>query len=146
MPAATASETTPAAPADRSRILRTTAWIVGGLALGALAFGTYEVFQVASTRDAFNNHMGTVGGVYGKDCGTGSLTPECKPLKDAYDQAVTLSIVGFATAGALAAGASALFLLSARGHGASAESTGSTQAFGCVPDVWGRGLTCSLRF
>ena len=74
-------------------------------------FGTVEAFQVASARDAFNDHMGTVGGVYGKDCGTGSLSAACKPLKDDYDRAVTLSVVGFAAAGALAAGASVLFVL-----------------------------------
>ena len=116
------------------------------MAAGALLFGTIEAFQVASARDAFNNHMGTVGGVYGKDCGTGSLSAACKPLKDDYDRAVTLSIVGFATAGALAAGASVLFVLSSPNHGLRAERTASARALACVPDPAARGVACSLRF
>ena len=105
-----------------------------------------EAFQVASTRDAFNNHMGTVGGIYGKDCGAGDVSATCKPLKDDYDRAVTLSIVGFAAAGALAAGASVLFLLSSPNHSLSAEPAAPARALACVPDPSARGVACSLRF
>lgn len=136
---ATASE-----PTDRRRTLRTAAWVTGGVAAAALLFGTVELFQVASARDAFNDHMGTVGGVYGKDCGTGSLSAECKPLKDDYNRAVTRSVVGFAAAGALAAGASVLFVLSNRG--ASEERAASTRALACVPNPAARSVACSLRF
>jgi len=137
-------EATPSEPSDPRRTMRTAAWVTGGAAAVALVFGTVELFKVASAKDAFNNHMGTVGGVYGKDCGTGSLSAECKPLKDDYDRAVTLSVVGFATAGALAAGASVLYLLSNRD--ASAERSASSRALACVPDPAGRGVACSLRF
>lgn len=148
-PTAAATATVEAAPADPEsprRRMRTAAWIAGGAAVGALLLGTVEAFQVASARDAFNNHMGTVGGVYGKDCGTGSLSPACKPLKDDYDRAVTLSVVGFATAGALAAGASVLWVLSSPNHSLRAEPTASARALTCVPDPSGRGVACSLRF
>jgi len=131
------------APASNTGVLRVSALIAGGVAVAALAFGTLEVFSAASAQDAFNNHMGMVGGAYGKDCGTGSLSEACKPLKDDYDRAITFSIVGFAAAGALAAGASVLFLLSRNG---TAEPAGAAQAFGCVPDVVSRGVSCSLRF
>jgi hypothetical protein len=139
-------EATPAPSGNPRRGLRLAAWITGGAALGALVFGTIETFVAASARNDFNNHMGTVNGVYGRDCGTGNLSPECKPLKDAYDQAVTLSIVGFAAAGALAAGASVMFVLSSPNRSVTAESTGSAHALACVPDLWTRGLSCSLRF
>jgi hypothetical protein len=137
-------EATPSEPADARRTMRTAAWVTGGAAAAALVFGTVELFKVASAKDAFNNHMGTVGGIYGKDCGTGSLSAECRPLKDDYDRAVTLSVVGFAAAGALAAGASVLYVLSNRD--ASAERAASTRALACVPDPARRGVACSLRF
>jgi hypothetical protein len=143
---ATTIEATASEPGDPRRTMRTAAWVTGGAAVAALVFGTVELFQVASARDAFNDHMGTVGGVYGKDCGTGSLSAECKPLKDDYDHAVTLSVVGFAAAGALAAGASVLYLLSSPERGVSSERAESARALACVPDPAGRGVACSLRF
>ena len=65
----------------------------GAVAVGALAFGTIEAFLSVSARNTFNDHMGTVGGVYGKDCGTGSLSAACKPLKQDYDRPGGLQIV-----------------------------------------------------
>jgi hypothetical protein len=134
----------PAEPSDKRRTMRTAAWVTGGAALGALVLGTIEAFQMTSARDAFNDHMGTVGGVYGKDCGTSSLSAACKPLKDDYERARTLTVVGFAAAGALAAGASVLFVLSSD-RGAATEATASARALACVPDPLARGVACSLR-
>jgi PEGA domain-containing protein len=141
-------EATPADPESRRRTMRTAAWVTGGAAVGALLFGTIEAFKVGSARDAFNNHMGTIGGISGKDCGTGFLeqSPACKPLKDDYDRAHTLTIVGFAAAGALAAGASVLYLLSSPNRGLGAEPATGARALACVPDPSGRGVACSLRF
>lgn len=125
---------------------RIAAWATGGGALAALALGTVEAFNAASKRDAFNDHTTVVGGVSVVDCTTVSLAVECKPLKDAYDRALTLSIVSFAAAGALAAASSVLFVLSSSGHVSAAEHAGVTPAFACVPDLGVRGLGCSLRF
>jgi hypothetical protein len=139
---------TPSPPADRRQTLRTGAWIAGGAALGAFLFGTVEAFQAASAQDAFNNHMGMVGAVYGKDCGTGAgyLTAACKPLKEDYDRAVTRSVVGFVAAGALAAGGAVLYVLSSPTHSLWAEPAAPARALACVPDPSSRGLACSLRF
>jgi hypothetical protein len=111
-------------------------------------FGTIEAFQASSAQDAFNNHMGTVGGIYGKDCGTGTgyLTAACKPLKDDYDHAVTLSVVGFVSAGVLAAGATVLYVLSSPNHSLWAEPAAPSRALACVPEPGARGVACSLRF
>ncbi len=75
-----------------------------------------EAFNAAGKSDAFNAHTGVIDGVMFHDCGTANLSPACKGLKDDYDQALTLSIVGFAAAGALAATSSVLFLLSPSGE------------------------------
>ena len=109
-------------------------------------FGTVEAFSAASKRDAFNDHTSMVGGATYHDCGTANLSPACKPLKDDYDHALTLSIVGFVAAGALAATSSVLFVLSPAGHGAAGERDVGARAFACVPDPVSRGVGCSLRF
>ena len=136
----------PPASTGQSDPLRIAAWVTGGGALAALALGTAEAFNAASKRDAFNDHTSVVGGMARPDCTTVSLAPQCKPLKDAYDSALTLSIVGFVAAGALTAASSLLFVLSSSGHVGAAEHAGGTTAFACVPDLAGHGLDCSLRF
>jgi hypothetical protein len=136
----------PPAPAGRINHRRLAAWITGGAALGAAVLGTIEAFDAASKRDAFNDHTSVVGGVMIHDCGTNSVSPECQPLKDSYDRALTFSIVGFAAAAALAATSSVLFVLSSPGHGGGTERVGVARTFGCVPDPVGRGLGCTLRF
>ena len=125
---------------------RIAAWATGSGALLALVLGTGEAFNAASKRDDFNNHTSLVGGMERPDCTTVSLAPQCKPLKDAYDHALTVSVVGFVAAGALAAASSVLFILSSSGHVSNAERVGVAPAFACVPDLGVRGLGCSLRF
>ena len=124
---------------------RIAAWITGGAAFGALVIGTVEAFSAAGKSDAFNAHTSIIGGTPYHDCGTANLSPACKSLKEDYDQTLTLSIVGFVAAGALAATSSVLFLLSSPGH-AGAERDGVARALVCVPDPVARGLGCSLRF
>ena len=143
--------TTDAPPAQTgtSDPKRIAAWATGSGALLALAVGTIEAFNAASKRDDFNNHTSMVGGMALPDCTTVSLSPQCKPLKDAYDRALTLSVVSFVTAGALAAASSVLFVLSSSGHVSNAERAGAAPvapALACVPDLGVRGLGCSLRF
>lgn len=133
-----------AAPPEH-RKARIAAWATGGAAAGALVFGTVEAFNAASKRDTFNDHTTVIGGTAYHDCGTAALSPACKSLKDSYDGALTLTIVGFVAAGALAATSSVLFVISS-GHGGSAEHDGAAHALACVPDPVGRGFGCSLRF
>jgi len=139
-------EPTPSEPASHTDNRRIAAWITAGVAAGALVFGTVEAFNAASKRDAFNDHTSIYGGVAVQDCGTSNLSAACRPLKDAYDQAITLSVVGFVAAGALAATSSVLFVLSSTGHAGTPEESGSTRALTCVPDVRTLGFGCALRF
>jgi hypothetical protein len=136
----------PALPGETARKERLAAWITGGAAVAALALGTAEAFNAASKRDAFNGHTSVQGGVTVEDCGTAALNAACKPLKDSYDTALTLSIVGFVSAAALAATSTVLFKLSASGHGGNPESSGVARTFACVPEPGVRGLGCALRF
>jgi tetratricopeptide (TPR) repeat protein len=138
--------TAPPPAGEAARNERTAAWITGGAALGALVLGTVEAFNAASKRDAFNSHTAVQGGVVVQDCGTASLDAACKPLKDSYDTALTLSVVGFVSAAALGAASAVLFKLSSLGHGGTPESSGVARAFACVPDPGVRGLGCALRF
>ncbi len=145
-PDASAGRDTPAAPTDVAGTERLAAWITGGVAVGALIFGTAEALNAASKRDDFNNHTGTMGGVTYQDCGTAKLSAACKPLKDSYDSARTLSIVGFAATGALAITSAVLFVLSSPDHQRGAERAGAGRTFACIPDVGVRGVGCALRF
>jgi hypothetical protein len=83
-----------------------------------------------------------VNGTAYPDCGTADLSAPCQSLKNDYDRALTVSIIGFAAAGALAATSATLFVLSRGG----AEGGGGAHALACVPDPVARGLGCSLRF
>jgi len=145
-PAVTLATSQPSPEAGESDPRRTAAWITGGGALVALTLGTIEALNAVSKRDDFNNHTSVVGGMTLPDCTTVSLAPQCKPLKDAYDRALTLSVVGFVTAGALAAASSVLFVLSSSGHVSNPERAGAAPRVACVPDLGVRGLGCSLRF
>jgi hypothetical protein len=138
--------TAPPTPGHTAEGERIAAWITGGAALGALVLGTAEAFNAASKRNAFNSHTAVEGGVAVEDCGTAALNAACKPLKDSYDQALALSIVGFVSAGALAITSTVLFKLSSSGHGGNPESSGIAGAFACVPEPGIRGLGCALRF
>jgi tetratricopeptide (TPR) repeat protein len=138
--------TAPPPAGQAARRQRIAAWITGGAALGALALGTAEAFNAASKRDAFNGHTAVQGGVTVEDCGTAALNAACKPLKDSYDAALTVSIVGFVSAAALAATSTVLFKLSSSGHGGNSEGSGVAGAFACLPEPGVRGLGCALRF
>jgi hypothetical protein len=132
------------APGGEPKKKRLAAWITGGAALGAAVFGTIEALVAASKSDAFNDHTSVMGGVTYHDCGTADLSAPCAALKGERDRAMTLSIVGFVAAGALAATSSVLFVLSRSGSGG--ERDGAPRAFACVPDPVARGLGCALRF
>jgi tetratricopeptide (TPR) repeat protein len=139
--------TAPPTAGHASQGERIAAWITGGAALGALVLGTAEAFNAASKRDAFNSHTAVQGGVVVEDCGSAALNGACKPLKDSYDQALTLSVVGFVSAAALAITSTVLFKLSSSGHGGNPESSGvAAGTFACIPEPGVRGFGCALRF
>src|SRR4029079_3642311 len=100
-------------PAQPGKNVRLAAWITGGAAAAALVFGTVEAISAGSKRGPFNDHPAVMGGVTYHDCGTADLSPACKSLKSDYDQALTLTIVGFAAAGALAGASGETVLASA---------------------------------
>jgi hypothetical protein len=131
----------PATPdgADRSNPLRPWAWVAAGGAVGGLAFGGIEAFAASRKLDEFNHHTGLVDGLFARDCGTAALNMDCKSLKQSYDRALLLSIVGFAAGGALAATSIALFW-------ASAPEPRQTTALRCVPSAMTPGVACGWRF
>jgi len=124
---------------DRSNRLRPWAWVAAAGAVGGLAFGGFEAFAASRKLDDFNRHTGLVEGVLTRDCGTAALTMDCKSLKQSYDRALVLSIVGFAAGGALAATSTALFW-------ASAPEPPQTTALRCVPSAMTPGISCGWRF
>ena len=133
------------APPSAGSVTRTLAWVAAGGALAGVAVGTAEALVASSKRDAFNSHTGNVNGTVTMDCATAALTTPCRALKDERDRALTLSIVGFAVAGALAVAAVTLFALSTPDR-ASAGPHAVGAAYACMPDPAQRGLTCALRF
>jgi hypothetical protein len=143
--ALTLTATAPA-PGGEHNNLRVAAWATGGAALGAMVVGTVEAFSAGNKRDAFNDHTSMAGAATYHDCGTSNLSAPCKALKDDYDHALTLSIVGFVAAGVLAATSSVLFVFSSAGHGAAGERDAGARALTCVPDPVSHGVGCSLRF
>ena len=148
-PSVTLTTAPPAAQTSETDPRRIAAWATGSGALLALTVGTVEAFNAASKRDDFNDHTSIVGGMARPDCTTVSLSSQCKPLKDDYDRALTLSVVSFVTGGALAVASSILFVLSSSGHVSNAERAGvapATPTLACVPDLGVRGFGCRLRF
>ncbi|MBC8132526.1 MAG: hypothetical protein H7X95_06060 [Deltaproteobacteria bacterium] len=74
------------------------------------------------------------------DCWTAAVTPACKPIQDAHNQAVKLAIIGYALGGALAAGSIVLFVLS------SENERSQQSAAACLPDPFNAGIACRFRF
>jgi tetratricopeptide (TPR) repeat protein len=141
--AVTLTTTPPSASGGEHKSLRLAAWISAGAAVGALVFGGVEALAAAGKSYDFNNHTSVANGVTYRDCGTKDLNPAFTSLKADYDQAFTLSLVGFIAAGALVATSSVLFVMSS---GGAAERGGAMRTLACVPDPVGRGLGCTLRF
>ena len=142
----------PAGQTSETDPRRIAAWATGSGALLALAVGTIEAFNAASKRDDFNNHTSLVsGGMALPDCTTVSLSAQCKPLKDDYDHALTLSVVSFVTAGGAGGcvfGLVCPLLVRSWPVTRKPRRRRSRRAIPWprVPDLGVRGLGCSLRF
>jgi len=134
----------PAEPASGSGWRSAPKWISWGLGAVALGVGAYEYTQ-------YRNHLGDFDGDCAFDPNTGapySLNPKvrsdgsCEGLANDYRSARTLTIVGFAGAGALAITGLVFFIVEPR------SGDGRT-AFSCMPDVGSQNrlsVGCSLRF
>jgi len=131
------------APESRSSIPRQLAWATGVGAVSALTLGVVETISRSSKRDAFNNYAlpnaADPGHPIPYYCSESQLPPQCTGLKNDFDRATTLMVVGYATAGALAMGSTVLFLLSSENGDTRSAST-------CVPNFGGPGLACRLVF
>jgi hypothetical protein len=127
---------------------RPLAWTLGSVGLAAGAFGVFETVAMVGKKNDFNNH--TVASPTPQDpnrrvvdCTTSALTDECSRLRDAYSQARTLAIVGYAAGGALVATSAVLLAVSSSRERPSGNGMASVT---CVPTVGVAGASCALRF
>jgi hypothetical protein len=140
----------PAAGGGDHSSLRPVAMGVGIGAGVALLFGAIEGIVAIKKRNEFNDHLGPDPNnpfdpnAQITDCNTTAPTRACKSIQDSWSRARTLSIVGFAAAGVLGAGAAVLWVTSSPRE--QAKTAGSTSALACAPDLGSRGLACRLQF
>jgi hypothetical protein len=134
-----------------STVQRKLAWASAAVAAAGLAFGVVETFATQSKLDAFNQHSVPSPTPQDQnhrtlDCTTSHLTTECAGLRDDYDRAKLLTIVGYASAGVFAATSVALFVLSSPAHGGGERQVTTTTMAACVPSLTSAGISCALRF
>ena len=139
---------TPAQEPDHAPLLRPLAWTAGGVAAASLVFAIVETVTSGHRIDDFNNHTGPAPLAddpthRAPDCQTAQLSDECRSLRDDWQRARTLAIVGYVGAGVFAGAAATLFVLSHRP--APPESPPAT-GLACAPALPSPGLTCALRF
>lgn len=112
--------------------LRIAALVAAGLSVGGLAVGVLEHLKWQDRVSSFNKNL---------DCdqSAGHGSPACQSLYDDGRSARTLAFVGYGAAGAFAATAVVLYLVSP-------DSSPDSQKVACgiAPGTWG--LTCNGRF
>jgi hypothetical protein len=123
----------PRPPSPWPRVARTARWITLGTSLLALAGGltatSVEAGHVARWDDASCLADGL------------SRAENCGAELSAADEAHTLAVVGYVTAGALAAGTVALWVIAGRGPVTRERSRAM-----CLPSMQGVGVTCGAAF
>jgi len=129
-----------------SSALRPVAWVAGGVGVAGLAFGVIETLVMTDKQNAFNNHTApsptpTDPNRRLPDCTTANLTTDCSQLRDSYQSARTLAIIGYVAGAALTATSAVLFVLS---RPSPETRVGLTAA--CVPTLDTPGVSCLLRF
>jgi hypothetical protein len=122
---------------------RPLAWAGTAAASAAAAFAIYETVTWRSKIHEFENHLSPVTGPMPrfKDCGVDESQkggPGCDVIHSDLIKAKQLAIVGYAAAGALAAGAITMFVLSG--------DTNESVALACVPSLGAFGAACRLRY
>jgi hypothetical protein len=129
--------------------LRTAAWVAGGVAAASLIFGGVEAIVWSTRANRFNNHVGvTVADptTSVKNCGADETQhggPGCATLYDDVSSARTLSIVGLAAGGLLAAGSAILFSTSTPQSRNNAVANVSS---GCVTNLFAASVACRITF
>ena len=119
-------------------------WTAAGLGVAMLGFGVYETMEYNSRIDAFNDskRVPPCGDSGGKIAGG----LDCQRLATEGDRAKVLSIVGYASAGALALTAVIIGLV---GGSSSAETDVASSTLTCSPaqgNGMQAGVHCGLRF
>jgi hypothetical protein len=120
------------------------AFATAGVSVLAVGFGTVELFRWQHAEDSFNGHLGPGPGspmASKHDCGEQDPMrggPGCQSLYDEAVQARTLSIVGFAVGGALAATSAVLWL--------SEPGAARERRVSCAVDPQRRRMECGWRF
>jgi hypothetical protein len=128
--------TASAPPPPPRRWAKVTGYTVGGLAVAALGFGTFEWVTKELRYGAFND----------RKCNLSDPTaggPNCGQLNSEGSSAKKLGYIGFATAGVLGA-TSAIFFYVGRNHSPAAAS--EEHALVCAPSLTTPGAACRLTF
>lgn len=120
-------------PSAWPRVARTARWITLGTGVLGLAGALTATFVEADRVARWGDPACLADGL--------SRAENCGPLLAAADDAHTLAVVGYVTAGALAAGTAALWVLAGRG----AVTSGRSRAM-CLPSMRGVGVTCGAAF
>ena len=132
--------------------LRPLGWTASGVAAASLVFAIVETVTAAHRRDDFNDHTSlapTPGDPthQAPDCETAQLSDACRSLRDAWQRARTLAVVGYVGTGLFAGTAAALFVLAHRQAGVVPQAAGeSGSRLACAPTLASPGVTCRLAF
>jgi hypothetical protein len=133
--------TTPVANPDTSRAsMETAAWIAAGGTGAALLTGIVATFVRAHEVSAFNDNAACSQQANGTILGGGA----CQNAYTSGQEAQTVEIVGYATAGGLAITSGILFWLAYRP--AESSTAGATTASLCEPTLGAFGVVCAGRF
>jgi hypothetical protein len=116
---------------------------LGGAAL-SLGAAAYSIWNYNNQVDAFNTRkcLETANGAILMS--TRASDSRCSQLRSSYQNAYTLTIVGFSAAGALGVTALVLYL-TGRGDGGRASAP-VERRFACAPDLLRPGMLCALPF
>jgi hypothetical protein len=111
-------------------------WAAAAGAVGAAAFGTYQLVVSNSKFSEFNNY-------HGEECGETKLmrgSAHCNDLYQEASSARTRELIGYVAAGALAATATLLFVITPEKPAAGSVS------LACAPSLVNPGVSCAARF
>jgi len=141
-----------AGEAAGASLLRPLAWTAAGVAAASLVFGVVETVTASHRSADFNDHSvlaPTAGDPAHRtfDCQTAQLSDTCASLRDSWQRARTLAIVGYVGAGVFAGASAALFVLAHRQAAATESGDGVTPGhLACAPAWPAAGLNCRLAF
>lgn len=137
-----------AAEPQPQRWMRPAAWTSAALSAGAL---TFAVFQLVRSNQRFDSFNKTVYAPATPDHRCTRAEPmagggECEATLSEADGARGLAVGGFVAAGALAAAATTLFVLSSPGSTPTRGAVATTGGWTCHPHFGQWGASCAARF